>query len=145
MGRRGGVLTRQCTHEGCRETGRWDYDSQREGNEMARNPYYREWRCVRHASPDKVLSFDQPARQVTLVCTEEFRPRHNFQTGQDEQRSIGKFWKLEGSESRGSGFNFSEAHKAFAADFPVGTRLVLTAYVETPEQAEIAREINAAG
>jgi hypothetical protein len=134
MARRGGTFTVRCKGEGCRETGFYSYGSQRERSEMARSPYYSNWTCVRHTQPDKVLSLDAPARQRVLICTELTRTNYL-----DETVPLGLFWVEEG-RSTGNGFDHSAAHKAFAKDFPVGTRLVITAYVETPEQAAIARE-----
>ena len=128
MGRRGGTLTVRCRAEGCRETGFYTYDSQRERAEIEIR-YGRDWACGRHAQPDKVLSLENPAVQKVLVCT---------------QKTFGLTWIEEGAES-GNGFSFSAAHKAWADDFPPGTRLIVTAYIETPEQAQVARKVDTDG
>jgi hypothetical protein len=122
MTKRGGVLQFRCKAEGCRESALISYDSKREAAELRARPYYIDYRCTRHSTPDKVLAPESGARQVVLVCAEE---------------TYGRFWRAEGETTGGNGFSFSEAHKAWAKDFPPGTRLYVTAYVVTPEQAAL--------
>lgn len=129
MARRGGTYAVRCQHEGCRETGHYAYDIQREYCELLATPRYEDWRCTRHTKPEDVLSpGGNPARTVVLICTEKCQTRPG-----GERVPYGRFWAEEGSDTVGSGFNYSSAHKAWAEDFPPGTRLVLTAHVELPE------------
>jgi hypothetical protein len=139
MARRGGVLTRVCVADACRETTRISYSSKREANELLARDFYKNWKCNRHAQPEKVLSAENTANSVVLIAT-----RRTYKNHRGEERDLGLYWVQEGTEQSGNGFNFSDAHKAYADDFPEGTRLVVTAYVETPEQAAIAAEVDAA-
>jgi hypothetical protein len=127
MGRRGGRYTLRCHFEGCRETGFFEYDSQRELSESLNSAYFKNWMCSRHNAPHKNLTHESTAKTAVLVAT--------------RSESGGQYWRLEGATT-GSGVDSSSAHKAYAGDFPEGTRLVITAYVETPEQAAIATEVD---
>ena len=138
MSRRGGTVQIRCHTENCRETTLVAYDLQRERREIATSSYYQNWKCARHAKPERYLTPDNTANSVVLVATEKF-----YAGLRGEQKSLGLFWVPEGKDT-GSGYNFSEAHVAEAKNFPAGTRLVITAYVETPEQAEISRAVWAA-
>lgn len=124
MARRGGVIQFRCKHEGCTESCLISYDTQAERREIAGRLYYRNYLCIRHANPEKLLTPESGAVQSVVVC---------------EQREYGRFWVAEGSGSA-NGFSHSSAHNAYAKDFPPGTRLVVTAYTITPEQAALEQE-----
>lgn len=64
-----------------------------------------------------MLSADNPRRETVLISHEE---------------TYGLFWRAEGQEKGGNGFVFGNGFKAFAKDFPAGTRLTVTARVELP-------------
>jgi len=120
----------RCTWpDGCKEVAHFEYDSQHELRAMQSRDYYRQWKCVWHTQPDRNLVPEHQANSVVLVCAALIN---------DDGKEYGRSWREEGASS-GSGFSHSPAHKATAADWPVGTRLVVTAYIETPDQAEIAR------
>ena len=125
MSRRGGTQRFGCHHPGCRESVHVQYDTLRERLETAKSSYYSNWKCVRHAQPEKLLTLDGPAVSVVLECVEE---------------NGSHYWREQGKERGFTGFNHSSAHNAYAQDFPVGTVLVVTAYVETPEQAALSAE-----
>lgn len=133
MGRRGGTMRYGCVHDGCREARHVGYDSQREGRELAANSYYKNWRCAKHANPERYLTPENPANSAVLVATDLYRDDLR-----GERVAYGRFWIAEG-KTTGSGLDTSGAHYAMAEHFPVGTRLVITAYTETPEQAAIAQ------
>lgn len=133
MGRRGGTMRYGCKHDGCREARHVGYDSQREGREIAATDYYKNWRCPEHANPERYLTPDNPANQAVLVATDGY-----ITDFRGEQKWTGRYWYPEG-KTTGSGINFSAAHYVDAKNFPPGTRLVITAYTETPEQAAIAQ------
>lgn len=133
MGKRGGTMHVNCTQDGCTAVQGYRYDSQRQGREMMQEPYYRNWKCVRHANPDKYLTLDNPANQVVLIATQVMRTNLK-----GDIVPLGMFWRKEGQNKVSSGFSSGESHSAHAAGFPEGTRLVVTAYVETPEQAAVA-------
>jgi hypothetical protein len=127
MARRGGTHWYRCAQEGCRESGCMDYSNQREYAEAAE--WGRKWRCSRHDNPERVLGPDNTARRHVMVVT---------------QQKYGRYWAEESAERGSMGLLTGPGFKAFADDFPVGTRLVVTAYVETPEQAAIAAELDGA-
>lgn len=107
-----------CAHEGCPERAHFEYTSRREQQDHGKSLQQRPWRCVRHSRPDAVLSPESPVRETVLVSHEE---------------TYGLFWRAEGREKGGSGFVYGDGFKAFAKDFPAGTRLTITARVEVPE------------
>lgn len=116
----------RCHKPGCTETGFAEYDTQRERMEIT-SGRASTWMCGRHMDEHRNLTLESGAKTAVLVAT---------------KTEYGQFWYPEG-KTTGSGLNRSEAHKAYAEDFPEGTRLVITAYVETPEQAAIATEVDA--
>lgn len=138
MARRGGTHQVRCKEEsGCREFALISYGSQRELRETLDQSFYKNYKCTRHRNPERVLGPENTAVQAVLIATDHWLPP--MREGA-EPRYVGRFWYPEG-KTTGSGFNHSEAHKAYADDFPAGTRLVITAYVETPEvQALMAQE-----
>lgn len=133
MGRRGGTITFRCVEPGCKESCFYEWDTRREETDLY-SRYNGKWRCIRHSNPEENLRPGNTARSVVLVATRKFSDS-TLRSG--ERIDLGLYWIPEGGSS-GSGFNHSAAHTAYAEDFPEGTRLVVTAYVETPEQAAIA-------
>ena len=119
MSRREYLLTFRCKHEGCTERTTYRYDTQRDLRESwARKTYETKgWLCVRHNAPNEVLSIDNP--ETTFEVT-------------SRQTEHGCYF---GSH----GFMHGPGFKMFANDFPAGTKLVVTARVELPAAAEIAR------
>lgn len=116
MGRRPISEVVRCAADGCRETAYYEHATQREAAESrawrAKHPY----RCLRHTRPDEVLSEDIAERVGTLTVVEE---KH------------GRYWRGEGDKF-GSGSASGPGFKAFAKDFPPGTRLIVTARIEMP-------------
>lgn len=98
--------TVHCGQPECEETGFFAYDSAKE----LRQSYIsnRQWMCVRHSSPDEVLSVDRPTISTELTSV---------------QKSHGLYW------GDSSGFMHGPGFKAFAKDFPPGTILRVTAEV----------------
>lgn len=123
-----------CAEPGCREAQFYEYETRADEREayqhQQRNPY----KCTRHNRPDDVLRPDHTA--ITRILTAS-----KIRYGKDNNWLPGLYWISEGGSS-GSGFAFGPGFKAHASDFPEGTRLVITAYVETPDQAEIAAAID---
>lgn len=139
MARRGGTLRINCHTNGCREASFVSYDSQREAKELLAHSYYQDWKCSEHSHPERYLTPENPANSVVLVATDGY-----FTNYRGEKEVSGRYWYPEG-KTTGSGINFSDAHYVDAKNFPAGTRLVITAYTETPEQAEIARAVDSGG
>jgi hypothetical protein len=87
---------------------------------LARNP----WRCARHSRADEVLSADDPGRETVLA---------SYETDFGYGGKVHRFFTPEGNTTGGSGFIYGPGFRAFADDFPAGTRLIVTARVELPE------------
>lgn len=118
MARREYYYSPPCEHEGCRERASYVCATRREQQEAMQSVKRRGgWRCVRHTAPDEVLSAENPYRETVLVSYEE---------------SYGRFFRREGQEKGGSGFQHGPGFKIYADDFPAGTRLIVTARVVTP-------------
>jgi hypothetical protein len=105
-----------CAHEGCTDGITYSYASVRERREA--DVYYakRPYRCIRHAKPNEVLS------PKDLERTTEFVNGRSITYPELDDL----FWNDGGSFEYGPGF------KAFAKDFPIGTKLIITARIELP-------------
>lgn len=103
---------------GCTEVGFYEFDTQRDAREYDLRYAKTPWRCTRHTRPDEVLTAGQSRRTTVLVATRlrDLKPL---------------FWVPEGGTT-GSGFSYGPGYKAYANDFPEGTRLVVTAALEPP-------------
>lgn len=126
MAKREYTMNLRCAEPSCRETSFSVSTTRRDQAEAY--AYYREhpWRCTRHTRPDEVLSAADPARESVL----EVRERPN----------LGLRWMLlEDEKSGGNGFITGPGFKAFAKDFPPGTRLVVTARIELPTEPPASR------
>lgn len=106
----------RCAEDGCREVAYCEHANQREAQESRRWRAKHPFRCSRHIRPDEVLSEGSPERVGELTVYEE---------------SYGRFWQTEPGKS-GSGSASGPGFKAFAKDFPPGTRLIVTARIELP-------------
>lgn len=111
MSRRQLTYRAKCGHEGCTEHATFDASSRAELMRLDRDVGYGRWRCVRHSQPNEVLS---PTNLVRVwEDTSQQLPHGVFFTN--------------------AGFLFGPGFKVFAADFPPGTRLRVTAEIILPE------------
>jgi hypothetical protein len=112
-----------CAEPECRESAFWEYDRvadmRNHLRDLAKNP----WRCTRHTKPDEVLGLGNRVRTQVLVASES------------EQRIPDHLFWIPESGTTGSGFTYGPGFKAYANDFPAGTRLVITARIEPPEES----------
>lgn len=111
MGSRSRTTTLRCTWPDCRETSLYEYDNQREYAEIhARRTTHR---CLRHRNDlADVLAQDNRAVSTELVIV---------------QKDHGRFW---GTLTKAvQGLVTGPGFQAWARDFPVGTRLRITAEV----------------
>lgn len=113
MSRREWPLMFVCGHEGCTERANYRYQTKRDLMESFELKHYSNgrWRCSRHARPDEVLSADNRETRAELTV---------------EQMPHGRYFGHSGFVS-GPGF------KAFAADFPAGTKVIVTTMLVLPE------------
>jgi len=103
--------TLKCAHEGCSEYARYEYDTRSEYLEASKRRVSRPaWTCIRHTNPEELLSPTNLETTFESISTE---------------KSYGKFW---GS----NGFVHGNGYKAYADDFPVGTKLIVTARIVLP-------------
>jgi hypothetical protein len=110
----------KCSYEGCTEYGHYSADSRREYIELCKR--YSTWACVRHRCPKEVLSESNSlleSSQTVVVLPS------------------GKYWTTDATSKPGSGFQYGPGFKAFADDFPVGTKLIITARIELPVLHEL--------
>ncbi len=106
----------QCHYPGCRETSFYEYHSRKEQSEASRNR--EKWLCVRHTNPDSVLSQTNTVRKFEVVSQS------------NEKLNGMKFWGSQGLIT-GPGF------KAYANDFPAGTKLVVTVEIQLPIESKL--------
>lgn len=115
MTRRGGIARYVCIEDGCSETYSLHYVNQADSREIYRR-YNGKWRCARHTRPSEVLGPDNlsTVKEVTAGVSES--------PGLDKL-----FW------DGGHGFMFGPGFKAWANDFPAGTKLIVTAQIVLPD------------
>lgn len=109
MAKRNHRLQKACAHAGCKETAFWNCSTWEEYNRI--NADNREWKCLRHSSPEQILSATNNTIQALTV----------------EQKEHGRYFNGQSGFVSGPGF------MAYAADFPPGTKLTVTATIELPK------------
>ena len=125
MSRRGPYYTTHvCAEEGCNDRVTYSYSTLREQREGAAwRKDLPPWKCSRHNRPEQVLTPTNLER--THTCVAEF--------GKNKYIEDKLFWTGDGADGTlTSGFTFGPGFKAYAQDFPPGTRLVVTARIEMP-------------
>ena len=119
--------TFRCGHEGCSEFGGFSRSNRKDDIRQQKNYGGGKWRCLRHNSPEEVLSPYNQERQTILQPVEVVSDR--------TENSLGLFWgRPDGSH--GSGFAHGPGWKAWAGDFPEGTKIIVTARVILPRRLE---------
>lgn len=106
----------KCSHEGCAEHVTYRYDTMKDRTMSFENRIYgggAGWKCLRHSSPDRVLSESNPETHFEVISRQE---------------SYGSFFGNNGLVT-GPGF------LAYAADLPAGTKLIISARIELPDAA----------
>lgn len=115
MARRRYPLRVSCGYKGCRENGHYEAENRAHYTELLEKYGNGKWRCVRHIKPEEVLSPTNLRRQHEIVS------EHSYYEG----KSIGLYWNRFDMVS-GPGF------KAYANDFPEGTKIIVTAEIVLP-------------
>lgn len=103
-----------CSYEGCKEVAHYNYDTRKDM--VAASKFRDAWTCSRHSAPDEVLSIGNPVLSKTMVAEKSKYPNLDS-----------LFWAGSWGFTHGPGF------KAWADDFPEGTKLVVTAQIVLPE------------
>lgn len=121
MSKRSYPLRFECKHAGCKESTTYRFDTLRDLRGSFELKHYGKdgWLCIRHQRPDEVLSSDNPQIVTELI---------------NEEHEHGRFL---GNRR----FVYGPGFKAFAQDFPPGTRLLITARVEFPSAAPAAEPV----
>ena len=119
MGRRPYLSRFECGHAGCAEIANYEAHTRADQTKLYQRYGNGKWRCSRHSQPLEVLGADNPCTTHEVVCSEHF----------SSGRSIGLYW---GEGGGASGFNYGPGFRAFAKDFPIGTRLRVTAEIILP-------------
>lgn len=106
-----------CAESGCNYTTYTTADTRREETDIRRRYAEKPYRCVRHTHPEEVLSDTNRERSTVMVAgkSEKYPHLDNL------------YW------GRGSGFVSGPGFKAYAEDFPEGTKLIISARIELPE------------
>lgn len=120
----------RCATGNCTQHNHYDYYNQAEYASATERS--KGWRCTRHANPEQVLSPANLERTGILTATTLYTNPDRF-TGKTEP--LGRYWVPEGATT-GSGFAYGPGYKAHADDVPEGTRLVITARIELPEEQQ---------
>jgi hypothetical protein len=112
-----------CGHDGCNETVNYRYSTKRDLMESFELKNYSDgrWRCIRHVRANEVLSANNLETRAVLTV---------------EQKPHGRYF---GS----NGFIFGPGFKAFAADFPEGAQVIVTATLILPTPVEPEEETRA--
>jgi len=108
----------KCTDKDCKEYSNYAYDTQRE-YALGYKRHNNKWTCVRHTSPNELLSMSNMKTEQVLTCIEL------FYSG-DKTQSIGHYWQKSedlGTDKCQSSFQYGNGYKAYADDFPIGTTL----------------------
>ncbi|MGA1853006.1 hypothetical protein VH570_19415 [Sphingobium sp. HT1-2] len=115
MARREWPLRFVCGQEGCTESANYRYQTKRDLMESFELKHYSNgrWRCIRHARPKEVLSADNRETRIEMTV---------------DQKPHGRYF---GS----SGFLHGPGFKAFADDFPAGTKIIVSATLILPGEA----------
>lgn len=112
-----------CSHPGCKECGFFGYDTRAEQRDGDLRRHKTPWRCNRHTNAEKVLTPKNLSHSTSRVLVA---------TPGEGIISDHLFWH--DGDHLGSGFAFGDAFKAWAKDFPPGTKLIVesTARIELP-------------
>lgn len=123
MARQTPITTLVCTVEGCRERVHYSYANLSEQREATRLRRGEKFLCSRHRKPEEVLAPDNLTREIV----------HESKWGEGTYIQDKLFWAIDGGKPS-NGFLFGPGFKAYAADFPLGTKVIVTARVVLPDE-----------
>ena len=106
--------TIRCSVEGCTESQLYTFTSRKKYNAFASE--HPSFKCLRHDNPEQVLSETNKMTQITYECL-EIKGKN--------------YWNKKGMAG-GYGFIGGDGYKSWADDFPIETKLVITAKVILP-------------
>lgn len=121
----------KCAKPECNDYAHYEYDSQKERVEAAKRRREHPYRCIRHSAESEVLSPENVERTGVLTAEKSY-----YRSYDGTMKALdGLFWKAEGFAT-GSGIATGPGFRAFADDFPEGTRLVITARIHHQRRAD---------
>jgi hypothetical protein len=135
MSRRGYDIHFRCAEPGCNEGSFTVAQTRAEEREIRARYATKPYLCTRHSEPDRVLGLDNRERTVTLTNEEVYHTDYH-----GERKLLGLFWRREHEKEAHSGYVYGEGFNAFARDFPVGTKLIVTAQLELPSVSAVDPE-----
>lgn len=114
-----------CAEPGCSEWFHYEYDLKRDKVDADKRRQQRPWKCVRHTDKNSVLS---PTN--TKIVTE-------MVSGKSK-----RYPELDSLFFGESGFVFGRGWKAYAKDFPLGTKIIETVEVILPDSSINLTEVS---
>ena len=115
------IATFTCAEAGCSERAHFEYSNRAESADLYRR-YHNQWKCIRHSKPDSVLSVTNKAIESSYVAGKSAK--------YPELTTL--FWS---GPDHTSGFISGPAFRAWAKDFPEGTKLTVRAEITLPPNA----------
>lgn len=115
-----------CAGPGCAKTVTYRHETRRDEAASVKSLRERPWKCPRHLWPDEVLG---PGRE-TLTGVMTVTPRPEAARWEPPAIWVGPGFPFVSDEISGPGF------RAFAGDWPEGTRLKITARILPPAGTE---------
>lgn len=110
------TLSLKCNEEGCKEYVHYSYDTKKEYS-AGYQRHIKTYKCVRHAHPNEVLNATDNMKIEKIVINGKSKKYPDLK---------GLFW------NDSSGFTYGNGWKAFANDFPEGTKIKITAEIILP-------------
>lgn len=108
-----------CKYPGCEEWGSYGYSTKKEYNEAVKRQTGINWKCIRH-SDDRLLTLEKRSSTVTIIA--------------GKSKKYPKLSKLFWNDQ--SGFAYGNSWKAFADDFPEGTKIIETVKIILPGEED---------
>lgn len=102
----------ECNHPGCKEWG--FYETNNEEERKSARESAKKYLCSRHRHPEELLSLGNLKTEKVYTANENAELKKLFWGGV-------------------SGFVFGDGYKAYADDFPPGTKLIVTAKIVLPD------------
>lgn len=118
--------TIHCAERPCPEKIIYHHETRRDEAASVKDQQARPWKCSRHSKPAEVLG----TGQETLTSVMTAVPRPNAARWESVLIWAGPGWPFLSDNVHGPGF------RAFAGDWPEGTRLEITARILPPAETE---------
>jgi hypothetical protein len=120
------TYARRCSHTGCPEISTIEYTARRDLEGVSKT-----WTCRHHSKPNEILS--PTNRETEAVLTLHPSYINSYREG-EPPRLVGHFWGPEDAEKGSHGIVSGPGFWAEAKNFPPGTRLIVTARIELPDE-----------